>query len=179
MLECTLLYMGLWTGTSTYLDFSLLLSFSFSFWMVSNILETENETHFISDFLRLKWPSDPILVNEMWEKIQTRIAAPICICSRWSTSPTDSGPNYIHIIWPTQIGGEYIFWNENQGTSLEKVSEKATYKAHYNREARIGYVTSKFIFFKISLFGSRLSYGGWRSFLFRLPKPLCRNFQSL
>ena len=131
MLECALLYMGLWTGTSTYLDFSLLLSFSFSFWMVSNILETENETHFISDFLKLKWPSDPILVNEMWEKIQTRIAAPICICPRWPTSPTDSGRClYPHKLTNTNWGrinflewkSRYIFgkgfWEGNLQGSL-------------------------------------------------------------
>lgn len=69
---------------------------------------------------------------------------------------------------------------QGKGRSLEKVAKKATYRAHYNRECqRLDHVTSKLIFLKISLCGSRLCYGGQGSFLLQLPKPLCRNFQSL
>lgn len=40
------------------------------------LLETENQTNFFfSDFLKLRWPSDPIMANEMWRNICWEIGA--------------------------------------------------------------------------------------------------------
>ena len=51
------------------------LSFSFSFWRVSIIRNWKSHNFFFSDFLKLRWPSDPILANEMWRNICWEIGA--------------------------------------------------------------------------------------------------------